>query len=143
MAKPIEFNEFYKLLRKAKNGSESDELELATILEGYKSPKESQGAYEELGKIFCFISMNALFEYTGLTVAKDIGELSNEIWEYLKKRMKGDLRDYTKDRVIKESKNKSLPNKIAKKWEIDKEELEKNLEGLAEYVIDGIVEIIK
>ena len=91
MAKPIEFNEFYKLLRKAKNGSSSNELELASILEGYKSPKESQGAYEELGKIFCFTSMNALFEYTGLTEAKNIGKLSNEIWEYLEKRMKNDF----------------------------------------------------
>ena len=44
--------------------------------------------------------------------------------------------------MLNHAKDHQLANKISRKWQFKIEEIEDNLEGLAKYVTEGIVELI-
>ena len=44
--------------------------------------------------------------------------------------------------MLSHAKEHDLATKLGKKWELAHNEIEENLDGLAKYVVEGIIEII-
>ncbi len=143
MNKPIEFGDFYKLLFSVKDGNKKKEDELQWLLAEYEHAKDSSGPFDELGQIFCHIGVMELFEYTGVDDIKFISSLNNSVWDYLQKRMGLSLEEYLIKRMNMHASNHNLVDKLAAKWESPKEDLSNNLEGLAQYISEGIIEVIR
>jgi len=142
MAEPIEFGSFYQLLHSVKEGSEEKVQELQWMLAEYEHAKESSGAYDELGQIFCHHGIMELYDYTGLENIQIISGFEKSVWDYLKLRTDSSLSDYMVKSMISHAKQHSLAQKIANKWEVSSAEVEDNMEELAKYVVDGIIEVI-
>tara|TARA_Y100001968_G_scaffold294085_1_gene300412 strand:- start:126 stop:566 length:441 start_codon:yes stop_codon:yes gene_type:complete len=142
MDKPIEFNSFYKLLYNTKSGRKDSIEILSKVASDYKEGKESQNEFDELGKIYCYIGLCRIYEYTGIKDISYIHNISEEIWNYIEVREEVDLSTYIK-RGMKEYSNKNVIKDIALKWNVKQENLENNIEGLANYITEGIVETIK
>ncbi len=142
MANPIEFGSFYKLLRSVRDGNRQKKQELEWILAAYEHAKESSSAYDELGQIFCHHGVMELYDYTGTDNIEYIYSLEQSIWDYLKVRMNTSLNEYMIMSMIKHAKDHNLTKKISNKWNTPIEEIEENLEDLAKYVTEGIIEII-
>ena len=142
MTKPIEFGSFYKLLSEVIKGNHQSKKELECLLAKYEHAKEATSAYDELGQIFCHHSLMELYKYTGVDEIDYITRLDNKVWEYLNKRMDKNLREYIIEKLIKHSNQHNLTNKISTKWGTTMNELDENIEGLAEYVVDGIMDLI-
>ncbi len=142
MTKPVEFGEFYKLLQAVKLGDQEKNKELEWMLAEYEHAKEASSSYDELGQIFCHHGVMELYEYTGVDDIKFISSLEDNVWNYLEKRMGFTLSKYMVKSMILHAKEHSLSEKISTKWNTSVEELEENTEGLAKYVVEGILEII-
>ena len=143
MANPVEFGSFYKLLREARDGNDEKNKELQWMLAEYEHAKESKNAYDELGQIFCHIGVMQLYEYTGTDNIPYISKLDKLIWDYLKVRTGEDLLENLIRVMTAHAEEHNLSAKVSRKWEIPKEEVEENIEPLARYVSEGIIEIIK
>ena len=143
MPKPIEFSKFYKILNSVKEGDKSKEEELQWILAEYEHAQAGEGAYDELGQIFCHIGVMRVYEYLGVDDIKYISSLENSVCDYLNKRTGKDLSDFIMEGMKEHAERHDLTEKISAKWELKKLDLDKNLEGLANYVTEGIIEIIK
>ena len=83
-----------------------------------------------------------LYEYIGVDDIKYISSLEQSVWDYLKKRTGDDLSFYLVRSMKDHAKNHSLTEKTSSKWNIKQEDLELNIEGLAKYVADGILEVL-
>tara|TARA_Y100001968_G_scaffold333747_1_gene398993 strand:- start:2011 stop:2442 length:432 start_codon:yes stop_codon:yes gene_type:complete len=142
MSDPVEFSSFYKLLRSVRDGNDEKIKELEWILAEYEHAKEAKNAYDEIGQIFCHHGVMELYDYTGTDNIQYIYSLDNIIWDYLKVRMNIGLLDYMVNSMVKHSKQHDLANKISSKWNITTNEIDNNLEELAKYVAEGIIEII-
>ncbi len=142
MAKPIEFSKFYKLLDGAKKGDKEKIKELEWVLAEYEHANDSDGAFDELGQIFCHIGLMELYLYTGIDDIKYLSGLEESIWKYLKKRNGLSVEDHMVIKMKEHAKEHDLIKKASNKWAIPLEEVENNLEELAKYVTEGIVEII-
>ena len=142
MAKPIEFGEFYKLLREARDGNDAKDKELQWILAEYEHAKDAKSAYDELGQIFCHHGVMELYDYTGIDDIKYINSLEKNIWEYLNFRMKVSIEEYMVKSMLNHAKEHRLSTKISKKWNTSIPEIDDNMEGLAQYVAEGIMELI-
>ncbi len=142
MSAPIEFNEFYRLLTAVRDGGKEEKKELEWILAEYEHAKDSKSSFDELGQIFCHIGVMELFEYTGSDNIRYISSLNLSVWEYLKIRIGKNLDEYLEQKMITHSKEHGLTEKISNKWKIDATELEMNLNDLAKYVAEGIVNVI-
>ena len=142
MAKAIEFQKFYRLLREVINGNEEKNQELEWMLAEYEHAKDADCAFDELGQIFCHHGVMELYEYTGVDDIQYINQLEIPVWEYLKKRTKVSLSEYMLNSMISHANTHQLAKKISKKWETDSEEIEENMEDLAKYVVEGIIELI-
>ena len=142
MAESIEFSSFYQLLQSVKQGNEKEVKELEWMLAEYEHAKESKSAYDELGQIFCHHGIMELYEYTGLDNIQIISDLNNSVWEYLKLRIGSSLEEFMVKSMLSHSKEHGLASKIGKKWDLASSEIEENLEGLARYVSEGIIQII-
>ena len=142
MQKSVEFDDFYKLLEEVKVGNEEKNKELEWMLAEYEHAKDSSGAFDELGQIFCHIGVMELYEYTGLDNLQIISSLEESVWKYLRLRMGTTLSEYMLKSMLSHSAKHKLTQKISGKWDTAIDELEENLEGLARYVIDGIVEVV-
>ncbi len=142
MAKPIEFNDFYKLLSSVKDGDQKKTKELEWVLAEYEHAKDSESGFDELGQIFCHIGVMELFEYVGSDDIKYISDLDKVIWNYLKIRMGKSLLDFLIVKMNDHSKEHKLPEKISKKWDIDINDIELNVSDLAKYVSIGIIDAI-
>jgi len=142
MSKPIEFSAFYKILRQATEGNSQKNKELQWILAEYEHAKDATNAYDEIGQIFCHHGVMELFDYTGLEDLKLIQSLENSVWKYLGLRMNINLFDYMVKSMLKHASEHSLSKKMASKWEVSDSDLSNNLEDLAKYVAEGIVEIV-
>ncbi len=142
MAEPVEFGSFYQLLQSVKQGSEERIKELEWMLAEYEHAKESKNAYDELGQIFCHHGIMELYEYTGLDNIQLISSFEDSVWNYLKLRMSYSLSQYMIKSMISHAKEHDLAKKVSEKWKVSSEEVEDNMEGLAKYVTEGIVEII-
>ena len=143
MPKPIEFSDFYKLIHQIKKGDEAKEEELERLLEDYKIGKHSESAYEELGKMLCNIGLKGTIEYSGLKKIDLICKLEQTVWNYLEVRMSKDLKDYLIGSMKSFVKKDNLVKIIATKWKVSESEFENNVEGLAIYITDGILEIVQ
>ncbi len=143
MSKPIEFSKFYKILHSIKEGDKSKEEELQWILAEYEHAQAGESAYDELGQIFCHIGIMRVYEYLGVDDIKYISSLNDSVWDYLNKRTGKDLSDFMTDGMKEHAERHELTRKISTKWELQKTDLDKNLDGLANYVMEGIIEIIK
>ena len=86
MADQIEFSKFYNQLKLAKKGEKNQTTELDAILKEYLNGDNCSSIYDQLGKIFCNIAINEVYEYTGLSNIKEICNLTMPVWDYLKKR---------------------------------------------------------
>ncbi len=142
MAEPVEFGSFYQLLQSVKEGREDESRELEWMLAEYEHAKESKSAYDELGQIFCHHGIMELYEYTGLDNIQTISKLNSSVWDYLKLRIGCSLADYMVKSMISHSKQHELSKKVGQKWEVSNEDIEENIEGLAKYVVDGIIDIV-
>ncbi len=142
MSKPIEFGEFYKLIKSKKKKGNKDNKDLDVLLGEYEEGKKAESDFDQLGQIFCFIGIKELYNYTGIEDISEISLLDKNIWDYLTIRMKRNLSEYIKIRMIEHVESTDLLAEIANKWKSEEDVLKKNLEGLAEYVTEGIVEII-
>ena len=142
MADPVEFSSFYQLLQSVKLGNEKETKELQWMLAEYAHAKESKSAYDELGQIFCHHGIMELYEYTGLDNIQIISDLNTSVWEYLKLRIGSSLEEFMVKSMLSHSKEHGLASKIGKKWDLASSEIEENLEGLARYVSEGIIQII-
>ena len=142
MPSPVEFSSFYQLLQSVKQGNEKEVKELEWMLAEYEHAKESKSAYDELGQIFCHHGIMELYEYTGLDNIQIISDLNTSVWEYLKLRIGSSLEEFMVTSMLSHSKEHGLASKIGKKWDLASSEIEENLEGLARYVSEGIIQII-
>ncbi len=142
MAKSVEFGEFYKLLQAVKVGDEEKDKQLQWMLAEYEHAKEATSSYDELGQIFCHHGVMELYDYTGVDSIKFISSLEKMVWDYLEVRMNVALPEYMVTSMVAHAKEHDLVKKMSKKWDTSIEELESNMEGLARYVAEGIVEII-
>ncbi len=142
MSNAIEFGSFYKLLKAVRDGNDEKRKELDWILAEYEHAKEAKGIYDELGQIFCHHGVMELYDYTGTDDIKYINSLDDSVWNYLKVRMNISLEEYMVQSMLEHAKNHSLTSKLSTKWSFDISELENNLEALAQYVTDGIVELV-
>ena len=142
MSKPVEFGSFYKLLQSVKEGEEEKIKELEWMLAEYEHAKEAKSAYDELGQIFCHHGIMELYEYTGLEDLKVISSLNETIWNYLKLRTNYTLTDYMIKSMLDHAQKHNLTSKMAEKWEISNEDINSNIDDLAKYVVEGIIEII-
>ena len=142
MTNPVEFGSFYKLLQAAKEGNKEKIKELEWMLAEYEHAKDAKSAYDELGQIFCHHGVMELYDYTGTDDIEYINSLDNSIWSYLKVRMDVTLQDYMIKSMLTHARDHKLTEKISDKWNFNIDEIEDNIEGLAKYVTDGIVELI-
>ncbi len=142
MSKPIEFGDFYRLLNSVKLGEKGKKAELDWLLAEYEHAKECEGAFDELGQIFCHIGIMELYDYTGTDDIKYISKLDNKIWEYLEIRTGKKLSERLTSAMVSHCKKHELTDKISKKWDFNLSDLDKNIEGLALYVTEGIIESI-
>ncbi len=142
MAEPVEFDSFYQLLHSVKEGSDEQTKELQWMLAEYEHAKESNSAYDELGQIFCHHGIMELYEYTGLENIQTISKFDKSVWDYLKLRTDSSLSEYMIKSMISHARQHNLPQKMAGKWEIPSEEVEANMEDLAKYVVEGILDVI-
>ena len=142
MTNPVEFGSFYKLLQEAKEGNKEKIKELEWMLAEYEHAKDAKSAYDELGQIFCHHGVMELYDYTGIDDIEYINSLDNSIWSYLKVRMDQTLQDYMIKSMLNHARDHKLAEKISGKWNFNIDEIEDNIEGLAKYVTEGIVELI-
>ena len=142
MPEPVEFGSFYQLLQSVKEGSEKETKELQWILAEYEHAKESKNAYDELGQIFCHHGIMELYEYTGLDNIQVISGLKASVWDYLKLRIGSSLPDFMVKSMLSHAGQHDLSKKLGEKWKLSSNEIEENLEGLAKYVAEGIIEIV-
>ncbi len=142
MSKPVEFGEFYKLLQAVKGGDQEKNKELEWILAEYEHAKNATSSYDELGQIFCHHGVMELYEYTGLDNIKLISSLEKSVWIYLERRMGIALSKYMVDSMVAHAKEHELAIKMSQKWDNSSQEIEDNMEGLANYVVEGIISII-
>ncbi len=142
MSKPIEFGKFYRLLEDVKKGDKKKETELQWLLAEYEHAKDGEGPFDELGQIFCHIGVMELYSYTGIENINYISRLETAIWKYLEDRMGLSISDYLTNKMIDHAKAHKLVEKITKKWNHTDGELENNVDGLAKYISDGIVDVI-
>ena len=142
MANPVEFGKFYKLLQAVKDGSQEKNKELDWILAEYEHANESTSSYDELGQIFCHHGVMELYEYTGIDNINIISRLDKSVWDYLTLRMGVGLPQYMVKSMISHAKQHELAKKVSDKWNDSIEDIEANMEGLATYVADGIVELL-
>ena len=143
MAQSIEFSSFYKILESARDGNEAKNNELQWILAEYEHAKDAKSAYDELGQIFCHHGVMELYDYTGIDDIKYINTLDSSVWDYLKIRMKIDLHQYMCKSMINHAQEHGLAKKISSKWKASFEEIESNMEDLANYVAEGIIDLVK
>ena len=143
MEKPIEFSKFYKLLTQVKKGNVDKQTELDWILAEYEHASDSNGVYDELGQIFCHIGLMELYEYTGVDNIKYISELDKAIWDYLEIRYGLSLLDHMVNKMKSHSEKHKLESRASEKWTMPLTEIRENTEGLARYVAEGIIEVIK
>ena len=142
MSEPVEFSSFYQLLKSVKQGSEERIKELEWMLAEYEHAKESKNAYDELGQIFCHHGIMELYEYTGIDNIQLISNFEDSVWSYLTLRMNYSLPQYMIKSMMDHAEEHSLAQKMSEKWKTSTEEIKDNLEGLARYVTEGIIEII-
>tara|TARA_B100000686_G_C15934356_1_gene545793 strand:- start:53 stop:487 length:435 start_codon:yes stop_codon:yes gene_type:complete len=142
MPKPVEFASFYQLLQSVKQGNEKETQELQWMLAEYEHAKESKSAYDELGQIFCHHGIMELYDYTGLDNIQIISGLNKSVWDYLKLRIGYSLSDFMVKSMLSHAEEHDLSKKLGEKWQLSSEEIEENLDGLAKYVVEGIIEII-
>ncbi len=142
MANPVEFGSFYKLLKSARDGNEEKNQELEWMLAEYEHAKDAESAYDELGQIFCHHGVMELYEYTGVESLSYINSLDNSVWDYLKTRMQTGLHSYMVSSMLNHAKDHQLAKKVSSKWDGNLAEIEENIENLANYVAEGIVELI-
>ena len=142
MTNPVEFGSFYKLLQAVRDGNEEKSKELEWMLAEYEHAKDATSAFDELGQIFCHHGVMELYEYTGVENVSYINSLDNSVWSYLKVRMNKGLHQYMVQSMITHAKDHQLAKKVSDKWNGKIEEIEENIEDLANYVAEGIVELI-
>ena len=143
MSKQIEFGKFYKILDAVKSGDKEKKEELDWLLAEYEHAKESAGPYDELGQIFCHIGVMELYEYAGIDQINYISSFKENIWDYLKQRTGEELTEYLIRKMQSHSNEHGLTSKISKNWKFPEEELSMNVEGLARYVAEGIVDTVR
>ncbi len=142
MADPVEFGSFYKLLQAVRDGNEEKSKELEWMLAEYEHAKDATSAYDEIGQIFCHHGVMELYDYTGTDNIRYINSLDSSVWNYLKVRMDIGLQEYMVKSMLSHAKDHKLASKISNKWNFKTAEIESNLEGLAKYVTEGIVDLI-
>ena len=142
MTNPVEFGSFYKLLQAVKDGNKEKSKELEWMLAEYEHAKDAKSAYDELGQIFCHHGVMELYEYTGVENVSYINKLDRAVWDYLKIRMETGLHQYMVKSMLNHAKDHQLAKKVSSKWESNLQEIEDNIEDLANYVAEGIVELI-
>ena len=143
MAQPVEFGSFYKLLQSVRDGNEQKTKELQWILAEYEHAKDATSPYDELGQIFCHHGVMELYDYTGVDDIHYINTLDESVWNYLNIRMNTDLLKYMCKSMINHAKEHSLAQKISDKWNTPIDEIENNMEDLASYVAEGIIDLVK
>ncbi len=142
MSDPIEFDEFYATLASARDGNREKVSELEWMLAEYEHANESKGPFDELGQIFCHIGVMEMYSYTGVEQLNYIYSMENNIWDYLKQREGKSAQNALVKTMVKHAKEHSLTNKIANKWGSNEEDLAENINRLAEYIADGIIDIL-
>ena len=83
-----------------------------------------------------------LYEYTGIDDIKSISRLETSVWDYLKVRTKESLSNYLIRKMKSHCKEHDLTKKISTNWKHSEDELTQNVDGLAKYVTEGIVEVV-
>ena len=142
MTNTVEFGSFYKLLQAVRDGSKEKSKELEWMLAEYEHAKDAKSAYDELGQIFCHHGVMELYEYTGVENISYINKLDRSVWDYLKIRMETGLHQYIVKSMLNHAKDHQLAKKVSSKWDGNLAEIEENIENLANYVAEGIVELI-
>ena len=142
MANAIEFGSFYKLLQAARDGNKEKNKELEWMLAEYEHAKDAKNPYDELGQIFCHHGVMELYDYAGTDDIKYIHSLNKSVWDYLNIRMEISLSEYMIKSMLNHAKEHKLASKMSDKWSLATDEIESNLEDLAKYVAEGIVELI-
>ncbi len=143
MSKPIEFSSFYKLLKSAIDGNQSKNEELQWMLAEYEHAKDATSAFDELGQIFCHHGVMELYDYTGVDDINYINSLDSNVWNYLRVRMEIGLDEYMCKSMMNHAKEHHLAKKISNKWNTPIEEIDSNMEDLAKYVVEGIIDLVK
>ena len=142
MSDSIEFNSFYKLLNGVIKGDKQNKKELDWLLAEYEHAREATSAYDEIGQIFCHHGIMELYEYAGTDDISYITTLDKSVWEYLNVRIGDSPKEYMVKSMLGHAKSHHLCNKVSEKWGISNKDIEDNIEDLAKYVVDGILDLI-
>lgn len=84
-----------------------------------------------------------LYDYAGIDDLQYINQLEKSVWEYLEVRMGMNLTLHMVETMMEHAKQHELSTKMSEKWGISREELAENMEGLAQYVAEGITEVVE
>ena len=140
--KPVEFSNFFIVLNEAKEGKEEKKEELQSLIEQYGEPENTDSYLHELGQIFINIGMLELYKYSGYEDITIIGSLDKASWEELEKKNKSELPPHLANTMINYAKKENLSQRIAKKWDTTKRELNKHIMNMARYITEGIIDAI-
>ena len=143
MSESIEFSDFFKLLNEIKEGS----LEKNTLLEAriseYKEANNSSSFLDELGKRFIHIGLLALYKYAESKNLELICSKTKENWEELADKNKIPLPQYLANEMISNIKDNKICKKISQKWNIREREINKHIRPMAQYITEGIIEVLE
>ena len=142
MSISLDFKDFYELIKVSTKSQKNYKEQIDKLLDEKRINNESKTHFEELGYIFCKVGLEVLFSYTGLNNLHAIKSLSSDVWNYLKVRENRSLKDNLKCSMNEITIEKNLSETLSIKWNVKKEEIDINIDGLADYITEGILEII-
>ncbi len=142
MTKSVEFSNFYRLLISLKEGDESKLKELGELLNAYQSRKGCTSALDELGKLYCWIGLKELYNYSGSTDLQLISNMEKSDWDALKQEKGIGLPEFLSSGMIKYVKENDLIKIIAENWNLRPRKFQKDVVGMSRYITEGFLELI-
>ena len=143
MSETVEFSETFRLLNEIKEGASEKNILLEEKIIEYKEAKDSAGYLDELGKRFISIGITELFKYANSKDLKLISSIDKESWVKLAEEKEYQLPQYLANAMIASIKENQLSKQIAQKWSIRERELNKHVRPMAQYITEGIIELLE
>ena len=144
MEKSIEFSTFFRALNSAKDGNKESKENLDKLLLTYESKESSTSPLEELGHMFITIGIQELYKYAGSTDICFIGNIDLEGWEKLSEGNDNqDLPNFLANAMVSTAKKEEISKNLALKWDAKRREIDKNIQLMARYITEGILDSIE
>tara|TARA_Y100001968_G_C19383672_1_gene731660 strand:- start:955 stop:1386 length:432 start_codon:yes stop_codon:yes gene_type:complete len=143
VSESIEFSEFFRLLNDIKEGEEEKEKLLEEKIKEYQAAENSKSFLDELGKIFIHLGITELYKYAGSKDFRGLSKLEKEKWDELAEKNEDNLPVFLANAMITKAKSNKLPQKLSTKWEVRPREVNKHIRPMAQYITEGIIELLE